>query len=340
MKNKISSQIMFYFNIIVFNINFANITYSSLLMNNDAQYSWLIPLFCILLFTFIIIFFKKKPIDYQNIKNTLIYKFIIFFYTTCSLALIIYFTSLILTGWFYEQSSIFLFIVSSSIIVLSLALFKTTSIIRVGFFWAIGYIIIALIGITIRNETNIMLLFPISLKYHSFIINIFYLIIPLDNLLYLFIENPENNYVEKKTLYISGIIILLFCSFQLITNLTLVNYKFYEGLSAPTITTFFMYYSKNHIGHYDIILIINILTTLFYKGAMYGNFALQVFPKKKRALMVPFLSIIVIIMAIEIIYFNQFKFLISYINLALILCLYLIIIFYQRRDNREKNTKL
>ena len=108
------------------------------------------------------------------------------------LALIIYFTSLILTGWFYEQSSIFLFIVGSSIIVLSLALFKTTSIIRVGFFWAIGYIIIALIGITIRNETNIMLLFPISLKYHSFIINIFYLIIPLDNLLYLFIENPEN----------------------------------------------------------------------------------------------------------------------------------------------------
>lgn len=338
MKNKISSQIMFYFNMIIFSINLANLTYSSLVMNNDAKYSWLVPLFSIVPFLFLMLFFKKNFTDYQAIRNSFIFKFLIFIYSLLSITLIIYYSSVILTNWFYEESSIFLFIIGCSFIILLLSLFKMTSIIRVGFIWAIGYILLAGFGLTIHNESDIMFLFPIELKTSTFTKNLFFLIIPLDNLIYLFIKNPENNYPQKKTIIFSGLIALILCSIQLIVNLTLVNYRFYDGLETSAIETFFMYYSKNHIGHYDIVLIVNVLITLFYKGTLYANLAVQVFPKKKRILTIPFLSLIIVPIIIQMIYFKNLKLLISYINLGLIFFLYLFIIYQQRRVKNENCT--
>ncbi len=335
MKNRISSQIMFYLNMITFNINLANLTYSSLVMNNYTKYSWLVPLFTIIPFLFLMLFFKKDYKNYQIIKNKLVFKFIIFIYSFLSISLIIYYSSIILTNWFYEESSIFTFIIGCSFLILLLSLFKTTSIIRVGFVWSICYIILACLGLTISNENDIMFLFPIELNTLSIIQNIFFLIIPLDNLLYLFIENPENNYAQKKTIMISGVITLIFCSIQLIINLTIVNYQFYDGLKTPAVEVFFMYSSKNHIGHYDIVLLINVLITLLYKGSLYANLAIQVFANKKRIMSIPFLGLIIILLIIQMIYYEKLKLFISYINLGLIIFLYLFIIYQQRRIKNE-----
>lgn len=320
---------------IIFGIGFANVCYLSLVMNNDAKYSWLVPLFLIVPFILLMMIFKKDYSSYQELKNKFIFKFLIFIYAILSSAILIYYSSVILTSWFYEESSIFWFIIGCGFLVITLGLFKTTSIIRVGFVWAICYLLIALFGLSIHNESDIMFLFPIELKTSTFINNIFFLIVPLDNLIYFFIENPENNYPKRKTIIISGIISLTLCIIQLIINLSLVNYRFYAGLETPAIEAFFMYYSRNHIGHYDIVLIINVLMTLLYKGTLYGNLTLQVFPKNKRIYFIPLVALLLIPIIINMLYFKYLKLLISYVILGIILAIYLALIYYQRSKKNE-----
>ena len=109
-----------------------------------------------------------------------------------------------------------------------LGLLPKNTILRIGFLWSIVYVVIAILGISIHNESNIMFLFPIELKASTFIKNIFFLIIPLDNIIYLLFEEQHNP--KRKNILLSGILTLIFCTIQLIINLTLVNYRFYEDL--------------------------------------------------------------------------------------------------------------
>ncbi|MBQ8292789.1 MAG: hypothetical protein IJX78_03145 [Bacilli bacterium] len=331
MKNKISSQIMYYFNMIIFGIGFANSTYLSLVMNKDAKHSWIIPLFILIIFLFLMLFAKKNFSNYQKLKNNLIIKIIIGSYSLLSIILLSFFTSIILTSWFYEESSIFVFIIIMISIVMVLGLFKTTSIIRVGFAWSLCYILIALFGLSIHNESNILFLFPIELSKSTLINNLFFLILPLDNLIYFFIDKPENDYPSKKTIVISSAITLIMCTIQAIVNLTLVNYRFYDGLQTSAIEAFFMYYSKNHIGHYDIVLIINVLMTFLYKGSLYANLTLNCFKEKKKILIIPFIVLLCIPITFKMIYYQELKFIITNIIFILILLLFICIIYFQRR---------
>ncbi len=331
MKNTLSTQIMFYFNMIIFGVGLANTTYLSIIMNNDARFSWLVPLFLIIPFIILMFFIKKNYSQYNQIQKTLLFKILITIYSILCNAIIIYYTSVILSNWFYEETSIYLFIVTSSFLSIILALFSSSAILRIGFIWAICYVIIALFGITIHNESDLMLLFPLELHSSTFLNNMFFLIIPLDNLIYLFLDQKENDLPHKKTMIISGILTLILCSIQLIVNLTLVNYRFYDGLETPAIEAFFMYYSKNHIGHYDIVLIINVLVTFLYKSSLYGNFALHSFPKSKKYFIIPFLALIISVISINMIYIKNLKFYLSFFSLGFILLLYLYIILFQRR---------
>ena len=328
LKNKTSSEIMYFFNMFVFGIGFANSCYLSILMNSEIKYSWLIPLFILIPFILLILFIKKDFSKYQEIKNKFIVKFVLFFYSILSISLLIYYSSVILTNWFYEESSLFLFIALFGFILIILGLLNTNAILRIGFIWAIVYAVIALLGISIHNESNIMFLFPIELKSSTFIKNLFFLIIPLDNIVYLLFD--DNHKPKRKTIILSGIFTLIFCFIQLVINLTLVNYRFYEDLETPAIEVFFMYFSKNHIGHYDIVLIINVLMTLFYKGVFYGNITLQLFPKNKQKYLVPFISLITIPLSILLIFNKDLKYYYSYIILGFLLLLYLLIIIFQR----------
>lgn len=327
MKNHTNSQLMYFINMFVFGIGFANSCYMSILMNNEIKYSWIIPLFLIIPFIILMLFIKKNY-DYNKIKKKFITKFILFGYSTLSISLLIYYTSVILNNWFYEESSLFLLIVIFGFILITLGLISKNTILRIGFLWGVVYLLIAVVGISIHNESNIMFLFPIELKTSTFLNNLFFLIIPLDNIIYLLFE--ENHHIKRKTIIISGLLTLIFCSIQLIINLTLVNYRFYEDLETPAIEVFFMYFSKNHIGHYDIVLIINILMTLFYKGVFYSNITLELFPQNKRKYLVPFISLITIFLSILLIFNKNLKYYYSYLILGFLLLIYLLIIIYQR----------
>ncbi len=328
MKNHTTSEFMYFFNMFIFGIGFANSCYMSILMNNEIKYSWLVPIFLIIPFVILILFIKKDYPKYEEIKKKFITKFLMFTYSTLSISLLIYYSSVILTNWFYEESSLFLFISIFGFVLMILGLLPKNTILRIGFLWSIVYVVIAILGISIHNESNIMFLFPIELKASTFIKNIFFLIIPLDNIIYLLFEEQHNP--KRKNILLSGILTLIFCTIQLIINLTLVNYRFYEDLETPAIEVFFMYFSKNHIGHYDIVLIINVLMTLFYKGVLYSNISLQLFPKIKRKFLVPFISLIVIFLAILLISNKDLKYFYSYIILGFLLLIYLIIIIFQR----------
>lgn len=328
MKNYTSKNLMYFFNMFIFSISFANSCYMSILMNNEIKYSWLIPLALIIPYLILIFFIKKNYQDYENIKKKLITKLLLFSYSVLSITLLIYYSSIILTNWFYEDSSLFLFIVLFGFLILSLGLFATNTILRIGFIWSIVYAIIALMGLSIHNESNIMFLFPIELKTSTFLNNIFFLIIPLDNIIYLLFDT--NHSPQRKTLLLSGILTLIFCTIQLIINLTLVNYRFYEDLETPAIEVFFMYFSKNHIGHYDVVLIINVLMTLFYKGVFYSNLTLELFPKDKRKYFIPFIALTIIPLAILLVFNKDLKYYYSYIILGILFFIYIIIIVFQR----------
>ncbi len=328
MKNHTNSEFMYFLNMIVFGIGLANSCYMSILMNSEIKYSWLIPLFLILPFIILILFIKKDYQSYNQIKKKFITKFLLFCYSTLSISILIYYTSVILNNWFYEESSLFLLIVIFGFILSLLGLLPKNTILRIGFLWGIAYLLIATIGISIHNESNIMFLFPIELKISTFVNNLFFLIIPLDNIIYFLFEEKHNP--QRKTIMISGILALAFCTIQLIINLTLVNYRFYEDLETPAIEVFFMYFSKNHIGHYDIVLIVNILMTLFYKGVLYSNLTLELFPKNKRKFLVPFISLLIIPLSIFLIFNKSLKYYYSYIILGFLLLIYLLVIIYQR----------
>lgn len=325
MKNKITSQYMYFFNMLIFGIGMANSCYMSILMNNDAKYSWLIPISLIIPFIILMLFIKNKPV-----KSSFISKFVIFIYSILSNALLIYYSSVILTNWFYEESSIFLFICLFGFVLTTLGLIPASTILRVGFIWSIVYGVIALMGISFHNESNIMFLFPMELNTKIFTSNIFFLIIPLDNLVYLFLDVPNEDFPKKKTIIISGILVLILSTIQLIINLTLVNYRFYEDLETPAIEVFFMYFSKNHLGHYDIVLIINILTTLFYKGILYSNLTLQLFPQSKRKFIIPFIALLIIPISILLIFNKHLKYYLSIIIFIVLLLIYIILIIFQR----------
>lgn len=327
-KNYTTSEFMYFFNMFIFGIGFSNSCYMSILMNNEIKYSWLVPIFLIIPFIILILFIKKDYQKYEEIKKKFITKFLMFAYSTLSISLLIYYSSVILTNWFYEESSLFLLISLFGFILMILGLLPKNTILRIGFIWSIAYATIAIFGISIHNESDIMFLFPIELKASTFINNFFFLTISLDNIVYLLYEDNHNP--KRKTIMLSGILTLAFCTIQLIINLTLVNYRFYEDLETPAIEVFFMYFSKNHIGHYDIVLIINVLMTLFYKGVLYSNISLELFPKDKRKYLVPFISLIVILLAILLIFNKDLKYYYSYIILGFLLSIYLLIIIFQR----------
>ena len=135
-----------------------------------------------------------------------------------------------------------------------------------------------------------------------------------------------------------GIIIsLLIASLHLFLSLTIVNYRFHELLETPSINIFFMFYTKNYIGHYDIALIILLLITYFYKSSFYSSISLQFFDKKIKPL-ICFIFSILSFCILKILIFNH-----NYINkvkwilFGLILLLYLFIVFYRKENSIEKH---
>ena len=88
MKNYTSKNLMYFFNMFIFSISFANSCYMSILMNNEIKYSWLIPLALIIPYLILIFFIKKNYQEYENIKKKLITKLLLFSYSILSITLL------------------------------------------------------------------------------------------------------------------------------------------------------------------------------------------------------------------------------------------------------------
>lgn len=335
MKNKINLQLMYLFNIIFFTFGLSLTSYSSLLINKVSYISWLIPIITIPISILLFYFLPNNKNIIIKLKNNMIFKLVIVCYNLLSTIFLTYYTIKILTNWFYTNTNILIFIFFFSAIYL-IGLIKINTIIRVGFIWSILFLFILITLIFIQNDLELSFIKPIIIN-NNILSCLFYLTLPLDNILYLLINTNTDNIPTKKNMTKGIIISLLIASLHLFLSLTIVNYRFYELLETPSINIFFMFYTKNYIGHYDIALIILLLITYFYKSSLYSNISLQFFDKKIKPLICFIFSIlsfcILKILILNHNYVNKVK----WILFGLILLVYLFIVFYRKENSIEKH---
>ena len=338
MKNKINLQLMYLFNIIFFTFGLSLTSYSSLLINKVSYISWLIPIITIPISILLFYFLPNKKNTITKLKNNMIFKFVIVCYNLLSTIFLTYYIIKILTNWFYTNTNILIFIFFFSGIYL-IGLIKANTIIRVGFIWSILFLFILITLIFIQNDLVLSFIKPINLN-NNILSCLFYLTLPLDNILYLFINSNTDNIPTKKTIIKGIIIALLISSLHLFLSLTIVNYRFYESLETPSINIFFMFYTKNYIGHYDIALIILLLVTYFYKAALYSNISLQFFNKKTKPLMCLVFSILSFCLLKILVFNHDYINKVKWVLFCLIMLIYLIIVFYRKENSIEKHNLL
>lgn len=335
MKNKINLQNMYLFNIIFFNFGLSLITYSSLLINKVFYNSWLIPLFSIPISILIFYLIPNNKNTIKILKNNLIFKFIIICYNLLSTIIITFFTIKILSSWFYTNTNILIFIIFFSSFFF-LGLLQSSTIIRIGYIWSILFIFILITLIFIQNNLELSFLKPINLNTNNLLTSLFYLIVPLDSLIYFLISCNTDNLTTKKTIIKGNIISLLISTLHLFLSFTIINYRFYNHLETPGVNIFFVFYTKNYIGRYDIALIILILTTYFYKTSLYSNISLQFFNKNKQPIICVIFGIISCIILKLLIsnYYLVHK--IKWILFSFILLIYLFMIFSKKENLLDK----
>ena len=335
MKNKINLQLMYLFNIIFFTFGLSLISYSSLLINKVTYISWLIPIITIPISVLLFYLLPNNKNVINKLKNNLIFKFVIICYNLLSTIFISYYTIKILSNWFYINTNIIIFIFFFSTIFL-IGLIKTNAIIRIGFIWSILFFFILLTLIFIQNDLEISFIKPININ-NNILSCLFYLSIPLDNILYLFINSSTDNIPTKTTIIKAIILALLIASLHLFLSLTIVNYRFYESLETPSINIFFMFYTKNYIGHYDIALIILLLVTYFYKAALYSNISLEFFDKKTKPLICLIFSILSFCFLKILVFNHDYINIVKWMLFCLIMLIYLFIVFYRKENSIEKH---
>ena len=94
---------------------------------------------------------------------------------------------------------------------------------------------------------------------------IYYTTICNDLFLYTIYNKEYKNPISKKALIFVSLIIMIFASLQIIDSFTLVNYRYYEGISMPSLNRYFSHQGKRFFEHFDILLLFLTLTTTFYK---------------------------------------------------------------------------
>ena len=335
MKNKINLQLMYLFNIIFFTFGLSLTSYSSLLINKVSYISWLIPIMTIPISILLFYFLPNNKNTIIKLKNNMIFKLVIVCYNLLSTIFLTYYTIKILTNWFYTNTNILIFIFFFNAIYL-IGLIKTNTIIRVGFIWSILFLFILITLIFIQNDLELSFIKPIIIN-NNILSCLFYLTLPLDNILYLLINTNTDNIPTKKNMTKGIIISLLIASLHLFLSLTIVNYRFYELLETPSINIFFMFYTKNYIGHYDIALIILLLITYFYKSSLYSNISLQFFDKKIKPLICFIFSILSFCILKTLIFNHNYINKVKWILFGLLLLVYLFIVFYRKENSIEKH---
>lgn len=261
--NKRISNIYIYLIMLYYNLNFASICYSSLIMQDFSKISWMVPLFS-LIFVFILILFYKPTNDIESLKNKTFFKIFLLLNSLIHNIVLIYISSQLMGINFYQLTPVSLFAIITIILTCFLSFLDIAKLLRLalilitGLIWFVPFIF----DFEYNNNLNMELFGSININLLK---GLYYITICTDLFLYTLYNKEYKSPISKKGLIIVSSIIMISASMQIIDSFTLVNYRYYEGLQMPSINRYFSHQGKRFFEHFDILLLFLTLTTTFYK---------------------------------------------------------------------------
>ena len=255
------------FNIFIYTLIASHICFSSLVMKKMGNSAWIAyliyALFCFLFF----IFYKPKNINID--KTSLFIKIMIFLYVILKVAIIIYFATTIISIWFYPKTDQYIFVFVFFLLISFLATRKDYIIISLGFMLGIGLILFFITALSMKTPHDLGLLLPLEIPNRN-ILKIFYLLmLPLDNIFYLFYQDSYQKPLNKWHLIIPTALAMIISSLTIIDAYTIVTYKYYQGLYMPSITRYFLHTGEQYFQHLDLILAYVTFTLAIYKSSFF-----------------------------------------------------------------------
>lgn len=248
---------------IYYNLNFASICYSSLIMQDFSKIAWMIPLFTLLV-VFILILLYKPTNNIEKLKNNTFFKILLLINSVIHNIVLIYISSHLMGINFYHLTPVSLFAIITIVLTCFLSFLDITKLLRLalilitGLIWFVPFIF----DFEYNNNFNMELFGKLDFNVFK---GLYYLTICSDLFLYTLYNKEYKSPVSKKALIIVSSIILISASFQIIDSFTLVNYRYYVGLQMPSINRYFSHQGKRFFEHFDILLLFLTLTTTFYK---------------------------------------------------------------------------
>lgn len=331
-KTNYISNIYIYLAMIFYNLNFASITYSSFIMKDFSIISWLIPIIT-LIPILILIFLYKSDNKIENLQNIMFFKILLLINTIIHNIILIYISSQMMGISFYQLTPVSIFAIVSIVLTCFLSfldinrLFRLSLILITGLIWFIPFIF----DFEYNNNFNMELFSKIDFKIFK---GLYYTTVCNDLFLYTLYNKEYKKPISKKALAIVSIIIMFFASLQIIDSFTLVNYRYYEGLTMPSLNRYFSHQGKRFFEHFDILLLFLTLTTTFYKVPFNVILVKNTLNKKYQAKFVLIYFLILIPLVFFIILNHQYlRFLLMTLSITTFL-LTVIIIIYSRRKNQ------
>ncbi len=343
MRKSLSSNIMLFILIAIYSTNTAGISVTSLIMQNTGKSAWMIPLIVLPIAIILILFYKPlTKAQKVKLKSNKLFRTIFIIYAFLSIVILIFYSSVIISTWFYDKTSIYVFIIASSLLIAGLSLFTNNTLIKTGIILSVSFI--ATIAITIETvlRHDFSLLLPIDYPNMEFVAsNIFsiliLLMILLDGFIYVLCDENFQKPLSRKVLIYSVLFIAFHVIIQIVDNYVMFNYQYFDNIFLPSIQRYFMHGGKRYIDHFDIILLSLLMVTLLYKGSLYLILCKGLFPKKMgitMAIMTAFFAICGCIILIKDQKIIKPLFIVAACTIILI---YIIIVSYQFIKKENEN---
>lgn len=327
---KASKACLFFF-IFIYNYIFLRTTLFYSLYNNAKEFGFIIIiiLLFLLLALFLLIPNKFYNFNFYKIINKSKMKYLVSSFSILRGILGVGITSYILSTLFYKDVPFFFFIISSSLLIYFLSLFKPSNIIEIS--WIFGFILMLLYLLYFHK------LIPLDFSING---GFSYLLIPmiiifiLDNFIYLL--SDKDNLEFSKLPIILGIlvsIILFLLEYGLVvfsSGALLFKDNPFVGFIALRIAPISRFY-----GSFDYIYITSISITSIFKLSFYQSL---IDIKKKYKVIATIVIMLVSVGIYYLIKMNYIYFEYSMIIvglLALIIILYMIGVYYGFKKNRK-----
>ena len=262
------SRLAVVFNIFTYTLIASNICFSSIVMKKTGYSAWIVYLIYAL-FCFIIFFFYKPNPNYNISDSSIIVKLLIYLYVILKIAVILYITTTIISIWFYPKTDQFIFIIIFYILICFIASRKDYIILGLGVILGIGLVLFFLTALSMKTPHNFGLLKPFEMPDKNFFKVFYLLMLPLDNVFYLFFQDSYQKPLNKWHLIIPTLLAMLISALTIIDAYTIVTYEYYQDLYMPSITRYFLHTGDQYFQHLDLILAYITFALSTYKSAFF-----------------------------------------------------------------------